>query len=161
MPFTNLHTYQNKGHTVQTPQGAECVAVRSSIALTTGNLAINTIGEVHILPAGCIPIGLTMDATDLDTGAGAAIYQFGILDAAGTAFSTAAVDGGAAWGSTIAAGIGGGGATSAAFSQPIYGQPISAVTAVGYDRKIGMKVTTAPTTPAAGTVTMTLCFTAP
>ena len=48
------------------PAGAEVVSVRYAIDLTTSDLDLNDVGAVGILPAGCIPVGLTLDADDLD-----------------------------------------------------------------------------------------------
>ncbi len=150
MAFTNSNDYITGRKPVPTPAGAEVLAVRFTLAVATGDLALNNIGQIGVLPAGCVPVGLDIDWTDVDTGAAAMILQAGILDAAGTAFSTATADGGAAWGSTTA--------SNAAAQQAIVSQPMMTVTKSDSDRKIGLKVTTAPTTPAAGTIGLTLWY---
>jgi hypothetical protein len=124
--------------------------MRFTLPMATADLALNSIGAIGILPARCVPVAVLMDGTDMDSGAAAMVLQVGILDAAGTALSAAAADGGAAWGSTAA--------TNAAFQQQILGYPLVAVTASDSDRKIGVKVTTAPTAAVAGTLGLTLLY---
>jgi hypothetical protein len=131
--------------------------------MATADLALNSIGQIGILPAGCLPVQVLVDGPDMDTGAAAMVLTVGIgnlnlTDAAGavsadlkdTLLSTKAADGGAAWGSTTA--------VATAFQQQILSQPMASVTAVNYDRAIVVKVATAPTTPAAGTLGLTLIY---
>ena len=150
MGFTKSNDFITGRKPVPTPAGGELLAVRFVLAVAIADLALNTIGQIGVLPAGCEPVSLVVDATDVDSGAAAMVLQFGILDSAGTAFSTAAADGGAAWGSTTAA--------NTAFQQPIYSQPMATVAQAQVDRKIGMKVTTAPTVAVAGTIGATLFY---
>jgi hypothetical protein len=150
MAFTQSNDYITGRKPVPTPSGPELVAVRFTLAMATADLALNSIGQIGVLPAGCEPVELIIDGTDMDSSTAAMILQFGILDAAGTAFSTAAADGGAAWGSTTAA--------NTAFQQQVFSQPMATVAQSQTDRKIGMKVTTAPTTAVAGTVGATLYY---
>lgn len=150
MAFTNSNDYITGRKPVPTPAGSEVLATRFTLAVATGDLALNTIGQIGVLPAGCVPVGVDIDWTDVDTGASAMILQAGILDAAGTAFSAAAADGGAAWGSTTASNV--------AAQQSVLSQPMMTVAKTDTDRKIGLKVTTAPTTPAAGTIGLTLWY---
>lgn len=150
MAFTNSNDYIAGRKPMPIPAGAEVVSTRFTLAVPTGDLALNTIGQIGILPAGCVPVGIDVDWTDLDSGAAAMVLQAGILDAAGTAFSTAAADGGAAWGSTTA--------SNAAAQQQILSQPMMTVTKSDADRKVGLKVTTAPTTAVAGTIGLTLWY---
>ncbi len=153
MAFTNSNDYITGRKPVPTPQGAEVVAVRFPLAVVAGDLALNTIGQIGVLPAGCVPVDVRVIGTDLDTGAGAGVYQVGILDAAGTAFSAAAADGGGAWGDT-------GAAVATAFDKALTRtlNNMSSVTPAVGDRKVGVKVTTAPTTAAAGTLTVELSY---
>lgn len=154
MAFTNTNDFITGRAPVPTPSGGEVVAVRFTLALATGDLALNTIGQVGILPAGCVPVGLPIiDATDLDSGGGAGVYQLGILDAAGTAMSSAAADGGGDWGNT-------GTAVATAFNKQITPtlNNIANVAASASDRKLGVKVTTAPSTAVAGTLGVTLFY---
>lgn len=153
MAFTNSNDYITGRLPVPTPAGADVLATRFTLAVTAGDLALNTIGQIGILPAGCIPVEVRVDGTDVDTGAGAGVYQVGILDAPGTGFSSAAADGGGAWGDT-------GAAVATAFDKALTRtlNNMATVQQSQTDRKIGLKVTTAPTTPAAGTLGLTLFY---
>lgn len=150
MPFVNSNDFTTGRANPVTPAGAEHTSMRFTLAMPTGDLAINTIGQIGVLPAGCIPVQLMVDGTDMDSGAAAMVLQVGVLDAAGTAFSTEAADGGAAWGSTTAA--------NAEFQQQILSRPMASVTRTNVDRKIGVKVVTAPTVAVAGTLGLTLIY---
>lgn len=163
MAFTGSNDYTTGRANPVSPAGAELVATRFTLAMATADLALNSIGQIGILPAGCVPVGVLVDGTDMDTGAAAMVLTVGVgnlnlTDAAGavsadlknTLLSTVAADGGAAWGSTTAA--------NAAFQQQILSQPMATVTAVNYDRAIVVKVATAPTTAAAGTLGLTLTY---
>ena len=153
MAFTNTNDYITGRKPVVFPAGSELVTVRFDLAMTTGNLTVNSIGQIGILPAGCVPVEVRVDGTDLDTGAGAGVYQVGLLDAAETALSTAAADGGGVWGDT-------GVAVATAFDKPLNRtlNNMASVQPVGVDRKLGLKVSTAPTTPAAGTIAVQLTY---
>lgn len=153
MAFTNSNDYITGRSPVPTPAGSEVLATRFTIAVPTGDLALNTIGQIGVLPAGCVPVEVRVDATDLDSGAGAGVYQVGVLDAAGTAFSSAAADGGGAWGDT-------GSAVATAFDKALTRtlNNMATVQQSQSDRKIGLKVTTAPSTAVAGTIGLTLFY---
>lgn len=150
MPFVNSNDFTTGRSAPVSPTGAELASMRFTLAMPVGDLAINTIGQIGVLPAGCIPVQLMVDATDMDTGVAAMVLQVGILDAAGTGFSAAAADGGAAWGSTVA--------STDAFQQQILSRPMAVVTRSDVTRKIGVKVVTAPTAAAAGTLGVTLIY---
>lgn len=137
------------------PAGCEVVAERFELDLATGDLALNTIGSVGILPAGCVPVDVMVDADDLDTGAAAMVLQVGIWDGSGANLSVAAADGGAHWGVTVAA--------NAAFVQRLTpnANALARVAKASVDRFIGVKVATAPTTPAAGKLGVTVLYRAP
>lgn len=150
MPFTGSNDYTTGRANPVTPAGVELASMRFTLAMATADLALNSIGQIGILPAGCIPVQLLVDGTDMDSGAAAMVLNVGILDAAGTALSTAAADGGAAWGSTTA--------VNTAFQQQILSQPMATVTRSDVDRKIGIKVATAPTVAVAGTLGVTLIY---
>ncbi len=150
MPFTGSNDFTTGRANPVTPAGAELASMRFTLAMATADLALNSIGQIGILPAGCIPVQLLVDGTDMDSGAAAMVLNVGILDAAGTALSTAAADGGAAWGSTTA--------VNTAFQQQILSQPMATVTRSDVDRKIGIKVATAPTVAVAGTLGITLIY---
>ena len=150
MSFTGSNDFTTGRANPVTPAGAELASMRFTLAMATADLALNSIGQIGILPAGCIPVQLLVDGTDMDSGAAAMVLNVGILDAAGTALSTAAADGGAAWGSTTA--------VNTAFQQQILSQPMATVTRSDVDRKIGIKVATAPTVAVAGTLGVTLIY---
>jgi hypothetical protein len=140
---------------VPTPQGAEIVATRFTIALGTGDLDADDIGGFAFLPAGCVPVDVIVDCTDIDSGAGAAatVLTVGVLNAAdATALSTDAEDGGGAWGATTA--------VKTAFRQRITPtlNNLDKVTATSADRLVGAIVTTPPETAAAGTLGLTLLY---
>lgn len=153
MAFTVTNDYITGRNPVPTPAGAEILATRFTLALATGDLALNTIGQIGILPAGCVPVDVRVDGADLDSGAGAGVYQIGILDAAGTAMSSAAADGGGAWGDTSTA-------VATAFDKPLTRtlNNMANVVQSQSDRKLGLKVTTAPSTAVAGTIGVTLFY---
>lgn len=153
MGFTNTNDFITGRRPVVFPAGIEVVAERFTLALAVGDLALNSIGQIGILPAGCVPVDVRVDGDDLDSGAGAGVYQVGILDAAGTAISTAAADGGGAWGDT-------GTAVATAFDKPLTRtlNNLAKVQKSDVDRKIGLKVTTAPSTAVAGTIGVTVFY---
>lgn len=152
MAFSKTNDYTTGRKPLPTPAGAEVLATRFVLDLATGDLALNTIGQIGALPAGCLPVDVHVDGTDLDTGAAAMVLQVGIWDGAATDISTAAADGGAHWGVTTA--------VNTAFHQrlTLNGNAMVSVKAAARDRKLGVKVTTAPTTPAAGTLAVTLFY---
>lgn len=153
MAFTNSNDYITGRKPIPTPAETDLVAVRFDLAVTTGDLALNTIGQVGILPAGYVPVDAFVDATDIDTGAGAGVYEIGIWDGSGASLSVAAADGGGAWGNT-------GTAVATAFYKNLTKtlNNMVNVVAASTDRKIGLKVTTAPTTAAAGTIGVTVVY---
>lgn len=151
MPFINTNDAITGRINPVSPAGAENVSVRFSLALTTGDLAINSAGQIGILPAGCVPVQLLVDASDMDSGAAALVLSVGILDtAASTLLSTTAANGGGAWGSTAAA--------ATEFQQQVLGRPIALVQRSDVDRLIGIRVLTAPTVAVAGTLGLTLVY---
>jgi hypothetical protein len=152
MAFTNSNAYITGSKPVPFPAGAEVLAVRFELELATGDLALNTIGQIGVLPAGCIPLAVEAYHDDLDASTAALITQIGIWDGSGASLSTVAADGGAHWGTTTA--------STAALSERLVrnGIALESVTKTDSDRKIGMKVTTAPTTAAAGTYGITVFY---
>lgn len=152
MAFANTNDYITGRKPVPTPAGGELLAVRFTLDLGTADLALNDVGQIGVLPAGCVPVDVHVDATDIDSGAAAAVFQVGLLNAGETDLSTAAADGGAHWGATTAA--------NTAFHQRLTfnGQALVNVAKAETDRKLGLKVATAPTTAVAGTVGVTLFY---
>ena len=153
MAFANSNDYINGRKPVPTPQGAEVVATRFEIELKTTDLALNGIGQIGILPAGCVPVDVYVDADDLDSSTAAMVLQVGIWDGSSASLSTGAADGGAHWGVTTA--------SNAAFNQRLTanGRAMADVVAdPKSDRKIGVKVATAPTAAVAGTLGVTVLY---
>jgi hypothetical protein len=152
MPFSASNNQITGRKPVRTPSGAELVAERFELDLATGDLALNTIGQIGILPAGCVPVDVIVDADDLDTGAAAMVLQVGIWDGSGANLSTAAADGGAHWGVTTAA--------NTAFVQRLTpnAAAMARVQNSQTERRLGVKVATAPTAAAAGKLGVTLVY---
>lgn len=152
MAFTASNDYITGRKPIPFPSGAEVLAVTFEIELATGDLAVNTIGQVGILPAGCVPVEVQVYHDDLDSSTAALVMQVGIWDGSGASLSTAAADGGAHWGVTTA--------STAALSEKLVrnGIAMESVQRSADDRKLGVKVTTAPTTAVAGTLGVTLFY---
>ncbi|CDN87323.1 hypothetical protein BN948_01743 [Hydrogenophaga intermedia] len=150
--FANSNDYLTGRKPVIFPAGSDLVAVRFALQLPLADLALNDCGAIGILPAGCVPVDVLVDADDLDTGAAALVLQVGVLNAAEDNLSTDADDGGAHWGATAAA--------NAAFQQRLApnGKAMVNVKPKNVDRKIGLKVATAPTAAQAGEVGVTLIY---
>lgn len=152
MSFTKSNDYLTGRKPMPYPAGGDVLSVRATIAMATGDLALNTTGAVMWLPAGCVPVDVHVDGTDMDTSTAAMVLQVGICNAGVTDLSTDAADGGAHWGVTTA--------VNTAFHQRLTPNGIAMVSvqATNSDRKVGVKVATAPTTAAAGTLGVTLFY---
>ena len=152
MAFTNSNDYISGRLPVPTPAGSEVLSTRFTLSMATADAALNTIGQIGILPAGCIPIDVRVDMTDPDASAAAMVLQVGIWDGSGSSLSTDSADGGAHWGTTTA--------VTAASSQSLTrnGVAMESVTKSSSDRKLGVKVTTPPTTAQAFTLGVTLLY---
>ncbi|HNF63986.1 MAG TPA: hypothetical protein PLI79_19265 [Mycobacterium sp.] len=152
MAFTNSNDYISGRLPVPTPAGPEVLSTRFTLSMATADAALNTIGQIGILPAGCIPIDVRVDMTDPDASTAAMVLQVGIWDGSGSSLSTDSADGGAHWGTTTA--------VTAASSQSLTrnGVAMESVTKSSSDRKLGVKVTTAPTTAQAFTLGVTLLY---
>ena len=150
MAFTGTNDYITGRKPVPNSQGAEVIATRFELDMATADLALNTIGQIGVLPAGHVPVDVLVDADDLDSGAAAMVLQVGIWDGSGASLSVATADGGAHWGVTTAA--------NAAFMQTPDAQRCGHGSGpeVRTDRKLGVKVGTAPTTAVAGKLGVTL-----
>jgi hypothetical protein len=150
--FVNTNDYLTGRLPVPFPAGGELVSYRATLALGTADLDQNDIGPVAILPAGCVPVDVYVDGTDMDTSTAALIFDVGVLESGGSDLSTASGNGGGKWGSTTAA--------NTAFSQRMAHSlnAINGVTKSNSDRMIALKVATAPTTAASGTVGVTLVY---
>lgn len=152
MAFTNSNDYISGRLPVPTPAGSEVLSTRFTLSMATADAALNTIGQIGILPAGCIPIDVRVDMTDPDASTAAMVLQVGIWDGSGSSLSTDSADGGAHWGTTTA--------VTAASSQSLTrnGVAMESVTKSSSDRKLGVKVTTAPTTAQAFTLGVMLLY---
>lgn len=152
MPLTNSNDYITGRKPALYPSGSEVVAVRFAVDLTTADLVLNRIGEVGVLPAGCVPVAMIVDCDDVDTnGTPTIAMSVGVLNAAGTALSTATDDGGAAWATSVVTGQAGGMAFPTSKALQRVNQSAS-------DRKVGVLVTAAAATAAAGTLGVTLLY---
>ncbi len=152
MAFTGSNDYITGRRASKTPSGPEICAMRFTLPMATADLALNTIGQIGELPPGCVPVDVLVDGTDMDSGAAAMVLQVGIWDGAGANLSTDAADGGAHWGTTTA--------VNTAFVQRLTPNANALVSVAKSDspRRLGVKVTTAPTTPVAGTLGVTLLY---
>ncbi len=146
MAFTNSNDYLTGRKNIPNAVGSEVVAVRFELELATGDLDLNDIGAIGVLPANHLPLHIDIYADDLDSnGTPALVTSIGVLNSGGTDISTDAADGGAAW----LTGITTGQAAGAVGAQTSVA--LNSVTASGSDRNIAVKVTTAAATAAAGT----------
>ncbi len=145
MAFTNSNDYLNGRKPVVTPDNANVVGVRYEIELATDDLAADVIGAVGILPANCVPLAVWVDADDLDTDSTpAVVMSIGLLNSGVTDFDTT-------WGTGLTVG-------QAGTASAVVSKALSQTTASTSDRKIGVKVTTAPDVAAAGTLGVTVMY---
>ena len=127
------------------PAGAEVVSVRYAIDLTTSDLDLNDVGAVGILPAGCIPVGLTLDADDLDAHATPTLSTtVGLLNPSQTDIQV-----------SFASGVTLGQSSAAKVIESV---AMMRLTPSSADRILGLKVTTAAATKQAGQIGMTLFY---
>lgn len=142
--------YRSGELNMPTPSGPEVVTVYTEVALTSAQVANGNVIEFFELPAGCVPVGYAINNDDLDTGGTAMTADFGILDTAGTAVSTAAADGGDEWidGMTTLTGAA---LTLHTASRAAF-DVLKSVQKSERNRVVGIVINGAPTTPAAGGV---------
>lgn len=152
MAFTNSNDYLDGYKPIPSPAGKEVVSVKYELELATGDLDLNDIGAIGVLPAGCVPVSLYVYADDLDSnGTPTLVTSIGVLNDAGTDISTDANDGGAAWATGITTG------QAAGATNPV-SVALHSVVAENTDRNIAVKVTTAAATAAAGTYGVVLQY---
>lgn len=146
--FAKTNDYLTGRKPAPTPAGAELLVVRAVLTAAAAELTANNVGAVLILPPGCIPVDVQVDGP----AAAAQVLAVGVLNDAGTDLSTAVGDGGGAWGSTVASG--------AAYSQRLVpnGQALVNVAPSNVDRKVAIKVTTAPSAPANASIGVSLFY---
>lgn len=158
---TTTNDFVSGRQPLPTPAGLEVLSQRFELTVATGDLTLNNIGNIALLPAGCIPVALMIDSDDLDTnGAPTLAWSVGVSNgavsnniqsAAGTDISTATADGGAAWGTSITVSQAGG-------QVQVLSKALSRVTKVDYDRYIMIKATAAAATAASGKIGATLLY---
>jgi hypothetical protein len=139
------------------PVAQEVLSVHVSLAITAAQNVADNVLDMLILPADCIPVGHVLGATDLDSnGTPTIALDLGILNAAETAISTDAADGGDEWidGSTIAQA---GGIALHTASKALY-DVVKAVDASDEDRHVAVVIAAGPATAAAGTVELELFY---
>lgn len=144
-----------------TPSDSSDNTVRFRLPLQTADLALNTIGNIGILPAGCVPVSVLFDSDDLDSnGTPTIAWTLGISNAAVvnnvqgvgvTAVSTASVDGGAAWATSILTSRNSG-------QDALTSRALSRVAPTTYDRYVVLQASTAAATAVAGEVGVTLTY---
>ena len=143
MPFVNKSDVITGSRPPIFPAGAEVVAQRAQINAVAADVAAGSVGAFLILPAGCVPVAYYCDAD------AAIAADIGIVNDAETAISTAAVDGGGAWfaGQNFN--------TPTTSNATPSSRALSRVQPVQYDRKVGIRVTSAG---AAGVLGMLLMY---
>lgn len=139
--------------TVITPTDSAVVAQRFAVSLGTADLASGVVGAIGILPAGAVPLFLEIDSTDVDTSATPAFaFSVGVLNADETAIQTGAEHGGAAWFTGRQEG------RSAGVSGLLTSAALRNVRPTQTDRRVGIHVTAASATAAAGVMGLTLYY---
>src|SRR4030067_1066735 len=138
------------------PMGKEPITCFESMAIATTDQGLADVWQFFVLPACCLPVGYTVGLTDMDTGTPAMTVHFGLLDAAGTAISTVAADGGAAWLTSLAA-SGAAAITSDTTTKAAY-DILKAVTVSTVDRIVAFVVAVIPATAAAGTASLQFSY---
>lgn len=162
MTFATKNDYITGRKPVPTECEVGMIAVRFAQSVAAGEMTLNALDNIGILPAGCVPVGVIVDSDDLDSnGTPTLAWAFGVSNAAvgsngtqgttPTDISTAPADGGAAWATSVTTSQAGGQAQ-------FYSKAISRVTPVGHDRYIVAKSTTAAATGAAGELGLTLLY---
>lgn len=132
------------------PVAQEDLTVKGKVTLTAAQNAVNNILALAVLPADCVPVGYTLEASDLDTnGAPAILLNLGILNQAETAIETALLTG---------SNIGQAGGIALHHASKATYDALDGVAAVGYDRVVGVVIATGAATPAAGTVQLELRY---
>lgn len=132
-----------------TPGGPELVVGRFGQPLAAGDHTVGRVGIIGTLPAGTLPVTLFVR---VPTALGASFTaSIGIANAAGTDFSAAADDGGAAWVVDNVTGAAGGflQVTPAVFAK---------VVPKDVDRQILLKITAAGTGTPAGLFAVDLVY---
>lgn len=128
-----------------TPMGTEVVNTLLSCPVATAGLVVNSIIEMGYLPEGCRFVDAVHAATDMDSGTALAL-SFGVVNAAGTDLDT-----------VIQAGL----TIGQAGTATVHTATLAALLLEATDaapKKLGYKVTTAPTGAASGTIYTQLSY---
>ena len=146
MAFVNTNDFITGRKPVTTCDGYATAGIRFELNLVAADLDANDIGQIGVLPAGCVPVALLLDSDDLDTGGTPTIVaSVGLLNDAGTDLSSVWVAG-----STICQT---GGQVQLLSKELARVAPDS-----NKSRAIGLKFTAGAATKAAGTVGLTLLY---
>lgn len=138
------------------PMGKETITVYESIALATTDIDLADVVQMFVLPAGCMPVGYCIGVTDMDTGGTVLTGNLGLLNSGGTAISTDAADGGAAWITNLAM-SGTAAITLHTASKAAY-DILKTVAAASTDRIVALVISAAATTAAAGTLELEFSY---
>jgi hypothetical protein len=137
--------YRNGSKNMPTPSGPETVTVYTEVALAAVEVANGNVVQLFELPAGCVPVGYKINT---DAMAAAVTVDFGILNAAGTAISIAADDGGDEWLDNSTA-LQTASLTLHTASRSTF-DVLASVRKTASNRVVAIVFASAPTTPAAG-----------
>jgi hypothetical protein len=159
MPFSAAATASSDFLTGRSPTiqatDTSVICQRFPINLAAADLANGVCGAVGILPAGHVPVAFELDAAQLDSGGSPTLaYSVGVLNAAQTALSTAAADGGAAWATGQTTGRTAGGSASGIVAS----RPMKTVQQAQVDRNVGIILTAAAATAAPGQLALTVWY---
>lgn len=138
------------------PMGQEVITVHESLAIATTDIDLADVVQFFNLPAGCVPVGYTVGVTDMDTGSPALTANLGLLNAAESAVSTAAADGGAAWLTNLA--MSGTAALTLHTATKAAYDILKTVTPSTVDRIVAFVVTAAAATAASGTLSLEFSY---
>jgi hypothetical protein len=125
-------------------QGPEVITVKLQYDLAAV-LAINDVVELGFLPQDHVPVDYVIDNDDLSSTA-AGTFDFGLLDTAGTAVSTAAADGNGKWITASTA------FQAAAYTRAVSANHLRVVPSATVARKLGIVMAAACTVTIAGII---------
>ena len=136
--------------------GKETIHVYESLSLATTDITLAGVIQFFTLPANCVPVNYRYVFTDMDTNAGPILAaDFGLLNAAGTAISSAAADGGK-WLTATTLGV----ATALITSDATVAawNALHSVASSSLDRVVAFVITTAGATPVAGSIGLEMAY---
>lgn len=132
-------------------QGGEVLSVR--VAFTLPAFGAGDVIELLVLPEDHVPIDWYVDVDDIDTnGSPTATFDVGIINAAETAVSAVAADGGAKWATALTTAQAGGFVRNTGIAT---GRTLPSATG---RRFVGVVAVGAAATFAAGVIAMTLFY---